>query len=162
MTPPLPAVPRLDHAAIGNGRVLALVSPTSAMEWLCLPRFDSPSVFGRLLDAQQGGVFRVLQEGQEVAGQLRYLPNTNVAATRFDRDGAAWEVVDFAPRLPGPLGADRIPLEVVRLINPLGGQPRLSIELDPRPNYARERPEWSPTTDGYALQSPSFRADLAS
>ncbi|HEV8150544.1 MAG TPA: glycoside hydrolase family 15 protein [Gemmatimonadales bacterium] len=162
MTPPLHSVPPLNHAAIGNGRVLGLVSPTSAMEWLCLPRFDSPSVFARLLDSEAGGVFRVLHEGKEVSGQLRYLANTNVAATRFDGNGAAWEVVDFAPRLPGPLGADRIPIEVVRLINPLGGQPRLSIDLDPRPNYARERPEWSPTTDGYELRTPTLLADVAS
>jgi alpha,alpha-trehalase len=161
MTPPLRAVPPLDHAAIGNGRVLALVSPTSAMEWLCLPRFDSPSVFGRLLDAEKGGVFRVLHEGEEVLGELRYLPNTNVAATRFERNGAAWEVIDFAPRLPGPLGADRIPIEVVRLINPLSGQPRLSVELDPRPDYARERPEWTPHPDGYELRTPTFLADVA-
>lgn len=162
MPPPLRPVPPLDHAAIGNGRVLALVSPTSAMEWLCLPRFDSPSVFARLLDAEAGGVFRVLHAGEEVHGQLGYLPNTNVAVTRFERNGAAWEILDFAPRLPGPLGADRIPIEVVRLINPLGGQPRLSVDLDPRPDYARQRPEWTPTTDGYELRTPTFRADVAS
>ncbi|HEV8600322.1 MAG TPA: glycoside hydrolase family 15 protein [Gemmatimonadales bacterium] len=160
MTPPLRPVPPLDHAAIGNGRVLALVSPTGAMEWLCMPRFDSPSVFARLLDAEQGGVFRVLHEGEEVLGQLRYLQNTNVAATRFERNGAAWEVVDFAPRLPGPLGADQVPIEIVRLINPLGGQPRLSVDLDVRPNYARECPEWTPSTDRYELSSPTFRADV--
>ena len=162
MTPPPSTVPPLDHAAIGNGRVLALVAPTSAMEWLCLPRFDSPSVFARLLDAKQGGVFRVLHAGEEVLGRLSYLPNTNVAVTRFDRDGAAWEVVDFAPRLPGPLGADAIPIEVVRLILPLGGQPQLSVDLDVRPDYARARVEWTPTTDGYELRAPGFRADLAS
>jgi alpha,alpha-trehalase len=160
MTPPLRPVPPLDHAAIGNGRVLALVSPTGAMEWLCMPRFDSPSVFARLLDAEKGGVFRVLHAGEEVLGQLRYLPNTNVAATRFERDGAAWEVVDFAPRLPGPLGADQVPIEIVRLINPLGGQPRLSVDLDVRPDYARECPEWMPATDRYELRSPTFRADV--
>ncbi len=161
MTAPLRPVPPLDHAAIGNGRVIGLISPTGALEWLCMPRFDSPSVFARLLDAEAGGVFRVLQDGKEVLGQLRYLPNTNVAATRFEQNGAAWEVVDFAPRLPGPLGADRMPIEVVRIITPLGGQPRLSLDLDPRPDYARERPEWSPTTDGYELRTPTFRADLA-
>src|SRR5215475_12287130 len=92
--------PTLNHAAIGNGRVLALVSPTSAIEWLCLPRFDSPSVFGRLLDRERGGTWRVLYEGRELRGDMRYLPNTNIAITRFVVPGAAWEVIDFAPRIP--------------------------------------------------------------
>jgi GH15 family glucan-1,4-alpha-glucosidase len=54
-----------------------------------------------------------------------------------------------------------MPIEVIRLINPLGGQPRLSIDLDPQPNYARERPEWLPTTEGYELRTATFRADIA-
>src|SRR5580700_5325005 len=101
--------PPLDHAVIGNGRVLALVSPTSAVEWLCLPRFDSPSVFARLLDADRGGTFRVLAGDREVRGNLRYLANTNVVATRFEDDGAAWEIIDYAPRIPDGLGV-KVPL----------------------------------------------------
>src|SRR4026207_1090168 len=108
MTAPLEPVPPLDHAAIGNGRVIGLISPTGAMEWLCMPRFDSPSVFARLLDAAAGGVFRVLQNGEEVLGRVRYLPNTNVASTRFERDGTVWEVGDFAPRAPGPVGPEPV------------------------------------------------------
>lgn len=153
-------VPPLDHAAIGNGRVLALVSPTSAMEWLCLPRFDSPSVFGRLLDRERGGVFRVLYGGREVTGQLGYIANTNVAVTRFQEDGTAWEVTDFAPRLPNGLGVI-VPIEVVRVIRPLSGHPRLAIDLDPRPDYARESVAWQLTTDGYELTSESLRLDVA-
>src|ERR1700716_817566 len=103
-------IPPLDHGAIGNGRVLALVSPTSAVEWMCLPRFDSPSVFARLIDSERGGTFRVLYGDREVRGQLRYLPNTNVLSTRFEVDGCAWEVVDYAPRIPEGLGV-RVPLE---------------------------------------------------
>src|SRR3974390_232878 len=79
-------IPPLDHGAIGNGRVLALVSPTSAIEWLCLPRFASPSVFARLLDDARGGTFRFLSGEHEVRGNLRYLPNTNVLSTRFEKD----------------------------------------------------------------------------
>src|SRR5437773_12520714 len=92
--------PTLDHGAIGNGRVLALVSPSSAIEWLCLPRFDSPSVFARQLDREKGGVFRVLAGGQELTGQLSYLRNTNIARCLFQNGDARWEVIDFAPRLP--------------------------------------------------------------
>src|SRR5258707_15657675 len=89
--------PPLDHGAIGNGRIIALVSPTSAIEWLCMPRFDSPAVFARILDAKRGGTFRVLAAGgREVRGTLRYMPNTNVLWTRFDDGESAWGVNDFA------------------------------------------------------------------
>src|SRR5574337_1970384 len=100
------ATPRLDHAAYGNGRVLALVAPTSAIEWLCLPRFDSPSVFGRLLDREHGGSFRILHVSGERAGAMAYLPNTNVVRTRFTADDGDWEVVDFAPRIPRGLRSE--------------------------------------------------------
>lgn len=161
MVPASSPTARLHLAAIGNGRVLALVSPTSAMEWLCLPRFDSPSIFARLLDAERGGVFRVLHEGREVEGVLRYIPNTNVAVTRFESGDSAWEIVDFAPRIPQGLDVS-VPIEVVRLIRPLAGRPLLRIDLDPRPGYATERMTWTQGTAGYVLESPSLRLDLAS
>ena len=47
----------LNHGVIGNGRVLALVSPSTHIDWLCMPRFDSASVFGRILDVEKGGTF---------------------------------------------------------------------------------------------------------
>jgi GH15 family glucan-1,4-alpha-glucosidase len=127
---------QLDHAAFGNGRVLALVRPTSAIEWLCLPRFDSPSVFGRLLDAKRGGTFRVLADEEEWEGELAYLRNTNVVSARFQKAEAAWEIVDFAPRIPDGLGV-RAPIEIVRLIRPLQGHPLLRVDFDPRPDYGR-------------------------
>jgi hypothetical protein len=94
---------KLDHAAIGNGRVLALVAPDSSIDWLCLPRFDSPSVFARLLDLERGGNWAILPAEGEVRGNLRYIPNTNVVSTHFEAAGAAWEVIDFAPRIPDGL-----------------------------------------------------------
>jgi GH15 family glucan-1,4-alpha-glucosidase len=131
-----PAIPPLDHAAIGNGRVLALVSPRASIDWLCLPRFDSPAVFARLLDEQKGGSFRLLSGGEERRGELSYVPNTNVARTRFERDGAAFEVLDFAPRIPEGFSV-HAPIEIVRLIRPLSGEPRLSVDFDPRPDFGR-------------------------
>ena len=95
MTPP----PPLHHGAIGNGRIIGLVSPTSAIEWLCLPRFDGPSVFARLLDRRKGGAFRVLHGDREAEGSLSYVRNTNVLRTVFTDGGCAWEIIDFAPRL---------------------------------------------------------------
>jgi GH15 family glucan-1,4-alpha-glucosidase len=145
---PVPVVPPpLDHGATGNGRVIALVSPTSAIEWLCMPRFDSPSVFARILDRQRGGTFRFLRGDREVRGALRYLPNTNVLSTRFDDGDASWEVIDFAPRIPEGLGV-RAPIEIVRVVRPLRGEPRLRVDFDPRPDYARATPELREATHG--------------
>jgi GH15 family glucan-1,4-alpha-glucosidase len=139
--------PRLDHAVYGNGRVLALVAPTGTIEWLCMPRFDSGSVFGRLLDREQGGCFRVLARDAEVTGTLEYLTNTNVVRTSFELGDVAWEIVDFAPRLPRGLDVE-VPIEIVRLIRPLRGLPRLRIDFDPRPDYARQSPELHETAIG--------------
>jgi GH15 family glucan-1,4-alpha-glucosidase len=140
-------VPPLDHGAIGNGRVLALVSPTSAVEWLCLPRFDSPSVFARLIDGQRGGTFRFLYGEQEVRGHLRYVANTNVLSTRFEVDDCVWEVLDYAPRIPEGLDV-RVPLEIVRIVRPIAGHPKLRVDFDPRPDYARAPVEMRETTHG--------------
>jgi GH15 family glucan-1,4-alpha-glucosidase len=143
-------IPPLDHGAIGNGRVLALVSPTSAIEWMCLPRFDSPSVFARLLDEREGGTFRFLCGDRQIRGKLRYLPNTNVLSTLFEADGAAWEVIDFAPRIPEGLDV-KVPLEIIRLVRPLAGHPKLRVDFDPRPDYARARVEMRETTRGIEI-----------
>lgn len=152
--------PALDYAAFGNGRVLGLVSPTSAIDWLCLPRFDSPSVFGALLDPTAAGRFRVLHRGEEIAGRIGYLRNTNVVRTEFARGEDAWEVIDFAPRLPGGLDLE-CPIEVVRLIRPVTGHPRLSIDLDPRPDYGRARISWVPVDRGLLVEWDQGTLDIA-
>jgi GH15 family glucan-1,4-alpha-glucosidase len=132
------AVPALDHGAIGNGRLIALVSPTSAIEWLCMPRFDSPSVFGSLLDREHGGSWSFQSGGEELRGRLDYLPNTNVLRNVFHQGDLSWEVVDFAPRIQT---THRVlaPVEIVRLVRPLRGDPRLRMVFDPRPDYARAK-----------------------
>ncbi|HEY4240607.1 MAG TPA: glycoside hydrolase family 15 protein [Kofleriaceae bacterium] len=128
---------RLDHGAIGNGRLIALVSPTSRIDWLCLPRFDSPSVFASLLDADRGGTFRFLVGGQELQGVAAYVPNTNVMRTEFATPDARWEVIDFAPRVPRGGGRFDTPLELIRIVRPLAGTPRITVDFSPRPDYGR-------------------------
>jgi len=136
------AAPALDHAAVGNGRVLALVSPTSAIDWLCLPRMDSPSVFARLLDTKKGGTFRILGAQGELRGELDYIPRTNVARTRFADSSGEWEVYDFAPRLSMSEDEVYTPAELVRYVVPLSGNPTVVIDFDPRPDYARFEPSF--------------------
>ena len=128
--------PPLDHGAIGNGRLIALIAPTSAIEWLCMPRFDSPSLFASIIDRRQGGAWRILRGEQELRGRMEYLANTNVLCTTFEAGESAWQVVDFAPRIPHGLSV-RVPIEIVRLVRPLRGSPLLRIDFDPRPDYAR-------------------------
>ncbi|MBL8750997.1 MAG: glycoside hydrolase family 15 protein [Planctomycetes bacterium] len=139
--------PRLDHGVIGNGRVLALVSPTSSVDWLCLPQWDSPSVFGRLLDHEQGGAWVVQPPNGEITGKLEYERNTNVLRSTFEQGDAAWQVIDWAPRIPAGIDV-RAPFEVVRLILPLRGEPRLRIRFDPRPDYGRSKVSLQPTEHG--------------
>lgn len=128
----------LAHGAIGNGRVVGLVSPAASIDWLCLPELASPSVFGRLLDTQRGGSFRILSGAGETGGTSSYVPSTNVLRTTCEAGDAAWEVLDFAPfsaEIPA-----RPPAEIVRVVRPLRGRPRLRFDLDARPGYAQTAP----------------------
>jgi GH15 family glucan-1,4-alpha-glucosidase len=159
-TSALSDLPRLDHAAFGNGRVLGLVSPSTAIEWLCMPRFDSPSIFARVLDTDCGGTFRFLAGDTEIRGELGYLANTNVVRALFADGDAAWEVLDFAPRIPD--GADvRVPIEIVRLLRPLRGHPRIRVDFDPRPDYARKAAELLETTTGLEVHGAARPLHLA-
>jgi GH15 family glucan-1,4-alpha-glucosidase len=144
---PHPVGPRLDHGAVGNGRVLALIAPDTRIEWLCMPRFDSPSVFGRLLDIEKGGEFAFFPAGEGAVTRMRYLPNTNVLHTVVEADDGSFEVFDFAPRIPSGLGCHDPP-ELHRLVIPRSGRPRVRIRFDPRPDYARCKPDIAPTGRG--------------
>jgi GH15 family glucan-1,4-alpha-glucosidase len=155
-----PSHPRLDHGVIGNGRVLALVAPTSAIEWLCLPNWDSPSVFGSLLDTDIGGTWSVQPPGPMIRGSLQYDVNTNVLRNTFTVGDTSWEIIDFCPRIPAGLDV-RAPFEVVRLIRPLRGEPRLCVRFDPRPDYGRDRAELTPSDQGIDVTSKTIRLRLA-
>ncbi|MGD9904038.1 MAG: glycoside hydrolase family 15 protein [Vicinamibacterales bacterium] len=143
----------LAHGAIGNGRVLALVNPDTGIDWLCLPRFDSPSVFARLLDEPDGGTFR-FDGGPDTTTSMTYVANTNVLRTEVGTADGRCEVLDFAPRLPAGLSMDA-PLEVHRLVRPLSGTPRLRVVLDPRPEYAAVRATLAPTCGGVEIRGGS-------
>lgn len=147
----LDGAPRLDQGVIGNGRVLALVSPTSTIDWLCLPRFDSPSVFGRILDPENGGTFGIHMAGNGIRTQMDYIRNTNVLCTKVTGDEGTYHLYDYAPRVPNGLSVDA-PLEIHRLVVPIQGNPRVRITFDPRPNYARCRPCFVPMSSGLEVQ----------
>src|SRR5579859_646333 len=85
-----------EYGAIGDCRTAALVAPDGAIDWCCLPHFDSPAIFCRLLDADQGGFFRLhLSEGAQAT--MVYQPGTNILETTFAGPSGKLRLVDFMP-----------------------------------------------------------------
>ncbi|HET7754033.1 MAG TPA: glycoside hydrolase family 15 protein [Anaeromyxobacteraceae bacterium] len=129
-----------DHAAIGDGRTVALVSRGGTIDWLCWPRFDSPSVFAALVD-DEAGRWTVAPAGP-FRTERRYLPGTNVLETRFIAASGELVVTDLMPiasdeerrRLLGP---DH---EILRIATCRSGEVELEAVFEPRPGYGRERP----------------------
>ena len=87
----------LDYGIIGNCRSAALVSRTGSIDWCCLPQFDSPSVFGKLLDEQIGGSFSIKVDSSYSITQ-QYKDNTAILVTRFSNGLDLLEIRDFMPR----------------------------------------------------------------
>lgn len=133
-----------DYALIGDGMTAALVSNDGSLDWCCLPRFDSPSVFARILDCERGGYWQIAPL-DEFRVSRHYLDDTTVLVTRFTTDSGEAELLDFMPaQSTGPdlLGISAI----VRMVRGIRGTVRLALHLDPRFDYARALPE------GWTLQ----------
>jgi GH15 family glucan-1,4-alpha-glucosidase len=127
-------IPIKDYFLIGDLQTAALVSSRGSIDWLCLPYFDSPSVFASLLDTEKGGTFRIDSEGYETVA--RYLPYTAIVETVFSAKENAFSVHDFM--LPRPT-EEVVPHYLVRNFKGLKGDLTVKLLFDPRPNYARQR-----------------------
>ncbi len=132
-----------DYGLIGNLHTAALVSRHGSVDWACLPRFASPSVFGRLLDPKTGGFFAVAP-AEKYRSRQRYAPSGCVLLTDFRlADGRRLEVHDFMPvrERAGPEGA---PL-IVRCLRSYGGTVRVVAECRPAFDYGRREHAWKVT-----------------
>jgi GH15 family glucan-1,4-alpha-glucosidase len=125
-----------DYAVIGNCRTAALVSRAGALDWLSLPRFDSPALFGALLDRRRGGAFQVCPTGRFAAAR-RYVEDTNVLQTTFTTDRGVVRLTDLMP--VASEAEKRRELwpehEVLRVIEGIAGEVEIGIRCDPRPHY---------------------------
>ena len=143
--PPLPPTsgfaPLGDYGAIGDLHTVALVSRGGSIDWACFPRFDSPSVFGALLDPEKGGSAGVLplEGGRSVQD---YVPSTNILETRYRlSEGRTLFITDFmpAPAGRGPLARSHI----LRILEAIGGPVPVQIWIHPRFQYGRSDGRWS-------------------
>jgi GH15 family glucan-1,4-alpha-glucosidase len=124
-----------DHGLIGDGFSAALVRADGAIDWLCLPRFDSPSVFASLLDSENGGSTSVSPVDFPFQTQQRYDPGTNVLETLFRVDGqGAIRLTDYMPWTDDPRSALH---EVHRRIQCVEGETNVKVVFDPRFDYAQ-------------------------
>ncbi|CAE6417529.1 unnamed protein product [Rhizoctonia solani] len=131
-----------DHALIGNMRTAALVSIDGSIESYCVPNFDSPSVFARILDKNKGGHFSIKPKIKHSSKQA-YLPSSNVLATKFLADEGVAQVTDFLPRQTGTGVAANKPLLfwLIRRVEVIRGRVPIRMECCPAFNYARDAHE---------------------
>ncbi len=152
--------PIADYGFLSDCEVTALVAPSGAIEWMCLPRMDCPSVFGALLD-RRAGSFRLGPEDADVPADRRYLPGTMVLETSWDC-GGGWIIVRdclvMGPwrhehpertghiRPPTDYDAEHTLLRTVRCVN---GAVQLALDCEPVFGYGAERARWGRTDSGY-------------
>lgn len=122
-----------DYGVIGDMHSAALVSADGSIDWLCFPRFDSPSVFAALIDDARGGYFRIRPVG-DFRCDHSYLPNTNVLVADFRTDSGAATLTDFMPVADEITHCDH---ELVRVVRCQGGSVQMELEFKPRLDYAR-------------------------
>ncbi len=128
-------LPIEQYGVIGDLHTVALCGVNGSIDWLCFPRFDSPSVFAALLDESQGGRFRIAPLDPGYTTKQLYLPDSNVLVTRFlSPDGVA-EITDFMPVAASADAAFRHRL--LRQIHVVRGAMRFKVDCQPRFDYAR-------------------------
>ena len=127
----------LNYGVIGNCRSAALVSEKGSIDWCCLPDFDSPSIFAKLIDIEIGGSFSFIV-GDEYTISQKYIYWTNVLCTEFKSNEGTFEVIDFMPRYKLTENNYFAPAEIYRYIKWISGAPTFKVKYYPAFNYARE------------------------
>ncbi len=131
-----------DYGLIGDMQAAGLVGRDGAVEWLCLPRFDSASCFSALLGDERHGRWVVAPAGEVRASSRRYRPGTLVLESEFETADGMVRVIDFMPRRGGG------PPRLMRIVEGVRGRVPMRMELSLRPDYASIKPWVEPAPDG--------------
>jgi GH15 family glucan-1,4-alpha-glucosidase len=126
------------YGVIGDLHTAALIGRNGSIDWLCLPRFDSPSLFAAILDDQKGGRFKINVVGEATSRQM-YVPDTNVLVTRFVTPSGVVEVYDCMPIEIDAPGARAVAHDLVRVVHCVRGTIELEMLCQPAFDYARAR-----------------------
>lgn len=121
-----------NYGIIGDLRTVALVGNDGAIDFLCWPNFDSPSIFGALLDEHKGGSFKISPLWKQRVAKQIYLPDTNILFTRFLSDEGVAEIMDFMPT-----GRPDLKHMLVRQVKTVRGQIKYRLQCNPKFNYGQ-------------------------
>jgi GH15 family glucan-1,4-alpha-glucosidase len=146
-----------DHGLIGDLQTAALVTTDGTVDWFCCPRFDSPSVFASLLDADHGGYFRIAPDRDDYVSKQLYFPDTAILITRFMTPDGVGEVHDFMPVITGA-ATDRHRL--VRQLRVVRGTMRFAMEIQPAFDYARQQHKVEMTENGAVFEADGMELTL--
>lgn len=127
-----------DYAMIGNGRSGALISKNGSIDWLCWPRFDSPSLFASILDSQSGGSWKIFPLLPAVI-KRHYIKGTNVLQTRFLTESGILVITDFMSASSEKEKEQSLQpeQEIIRRVECEQGEVEIQVIFDPRPNYGQ-------------------------
>ncbi len=132
------SLPTDARGVVGNMKTTALVSLHGAVDFMCFPRIDSPTIFAGLVDPQRGGSFLIAPVSAAVNVKQMYVPETNILLTRFMAAEGVCELLDFMPVQSGDSGGEQtIPNCLIRIVRIAHGSISLEMRCDPRFNYAR-------------------------
>ncbi|MBN2166665.1 MAG: glycoside hydrolase family 15 protein [Marinilabiliaceae bacterium] len=137
----------LDYGVIGNCKSAALISKTGNIEWFCLPKFDSPSVFAKILDNEIGGSFEINVIGLKTNYQ-HYEFRTNILITGFICETGQFEIHDFMPRYQTSNTNYYAPPDIIRYIKVISGTCNIIVNFNPKLNYASSSIKYK-VTDKY-------------
>jgi pentatricopeptide repeat protein len=139
-----------DHGLIGDLQTAALVTTDGTVDFFCCPRFDSPSVFASLLDAEGGGYFKISPDRHDYVTRQLYFPDTAMLITRFMTPEGVGEVLDFMPVIEGkPTDRHRL----VRYLRVARGTMRFVMDLQPSFDYGRAKHTVEVSSTGAVFRS---------